>query len=83
MLLEKEVPAGKPRPKGRPQKNLLPVQPKLLESEPTRTTGDVIEVDESQSKGHEIVISITESTNKIHKPKSYKETVNDQVYGRQ
>lgn len=82
-VIEKKAPAGEPRPKSKPQKNPLPVQSALLEPVLIRTTRDVIEVNESQSKSHQIVMSITESSSEIHKPKSYKEAVNDSVYRRQ
>ena len=55
----------------------------MLEPVLTRTMRNVIEVDESQSKGHEIVISVTESSSKIHKPKLYKEAVSYLVYRQQ
>ena len=83
MSLKKKAPTGESRPKNRPQKNLLQVQPILLEPVLTRTTRDVIEVDESQSKSHDMVISIIKSSSQIHEPKSYKEAANDLVHGRQ
>lgn len=43
----------------------------------------MIEVNESQSKGHKIVMLIIESSSKIHKPKLYKEAVNDPVHRQQ
>lgn len=79
--LRRKALVGESRPRGRPQKNLLPVQPALLEPVPAKITGDVIEVNESQSKGHEIVMSITESSSKIHRPKLYEKAVNDPVHG--
>ena len=64
--LKRKAPAGEPRPESRPQKNLISIQPALLEPVPIRIMGDVIKVNESQSKGHKMVMSITESSSKIH-----------------
>lgn len=37
---------------------------------------NTIEVNESQNKGHKMMMSITESNNKIHKAKLYEKAVN-------
>lgn len=43
-------------------------------------TKDVMEVDESQDKSHEMVMSIIVSSNKFSKPKSYEKVVNNLIY---
>lgn len=78
--LKQKAPIKEPKPKNRPQKNLMPVLPLLLEPAPTKITGDVIEVDKSQSKGHKMVMSIIESKSKIHKPKSYDKADNNPIH---
>lgn len=55
----------------------------MLEPVLTRTMGDVIKVNKSQSKDHKIVMIIIESSNKIHKPKLYEEAVNNPVHRQQ
>lgn len=54
----------------------------LLELIAIKTMEDVIEAVESQSKGHEMVMLIIESSSKIHKPKSHEKVVNNPVHGR-
>ena len=82
-VVEKKNPGRRAKAQRQATKEFIASQSVLLELVPTGTTGDVIEVDESQSKGYEMVMSITESSSKIHEPKLYEEAVNDLIHGRQ
>lgn len=80
--LKRKAPTGEPRPRGRPRKKQALIGP------PTEiTTAEQDEVDEEVVTGkeqeHEVAMSITESSSKIHEPKTYNEAVNDLAHGRQ
>lgn len=78
LLSKQKVPAGEPRPRGRPQKHpTIKLAPPATRLE----VGDGLEEDENQSKEYEVVMSMTKSSSKIHEPTSYNDAINDPIYG--
>lgn len=65
---KKKAPAGEPRPKGRPQKQIA--------------TEITTPVEDQREEVEEVAMSMTESSSKIHEPTSYDEAVNDPIHGR-